>query len=136
MAVLLITHDLGVVAEVAQRVLVMYGGQVVEEAPVRELFAKPSHPYTQGLLRAMPRAGHARERLITIPGTVPPPTQWPTGCRFRDRCPDVFEPCPRPPAMYSAGPGHAARCFLLDPELTPLAVRRTPDAPVAPGGDA
>jgi oligopeptide/dipeptide ABC transporter ATP-binding protein len=136
MAVLLITHDLGVVAEVAQRVLVMYGGQVVEEAPVRELFANPRHPYTQGLLRAMPRAGQRRERLVTIPGTVPPPTRWPTGCRFRDRCPHVFEPCPQPPPVYPAGPGHGARCFLLDPELAPAGQAREGEAPVAPGGGA
>ncbi|HEX4936771.1 MAG TPA: ABC transporter ATP-binding protein, partial [Gemmatimonadaceae bacterium] len=85
-AILLITHDLGVVAESAQRVIVMYGGQVVEEAPVRTLFADPAHPYTRGLMQAMPRVGMNRERLATIPGSVPPPTAWPSGCRFRDRC--------------------------------------------------
>ena len=79
LAVLLITHDLGVVAEVTSRVLVMYGGQIVERAPVRELFRNPRHPYTRGLLEAMPRLGRQRERLTVIPGTVPPPTRWPSG---------------------------------------------------------
>src|SRR5215207_136979 len=81
-SVLLITHDLGVVAETVSRVLVMYGGEIVEEAPVGELFARAHHPYTEGLLNAMPQVGHERERLATIPGTVPTPTAWPTGCRF------------------------------------------------------
>jgi ABC-type dipeptide/oligopeptide/nickel transport system ATPase component len=79
LAILLITHDLGVVAEVASRVLVMYGGQVVEQAPVRELFANPRHPYTRGLLEAMPRLGQSRDRLAVIPGIVPPSTAWPSG---------------------------------------------------------
>ncbi|MFN8571859.1 MAG: ABC transporter ATP-binding protein [Gemmatimonadaceae bacterium] len=112
MAVLLITHDLGVVAEVAQRVMVMYAGQVVEDAPVRELFANPQHPYTRGLLRAMPRARRTAERLQTIPGTVPPPTAWPDGCRFRDRCAEAFARCQEPPELFSVGPAHHARCFL------------------------
>src|SRR3954466_5477456 len=83
-SILLITHDLGVVAETASRVIVMYGGEVVEEASVGELFAASHHPYTEGLLNAMPQVGQERERLATIPGTVPPPTAWPTGCRFHD----------------------------------------------------
>src|SRR6185503_18611455 len=85
-SILLITHDMGVVAETASRVIVMYGGEIVEQAPVDRIFAKPHHPYTEGLLGAMPRVGQERERLQTIPGTVPPPTAWPTGCRFHDRC--------------------------------------------------
>jgi oligopeptide/dipeptide ABC transporter ATP-binding protein len=114
-AILLITHDLGVVAESASRVIVMYGGQVVEEAPVGPLFAVPRHPYTQGLLRAMPRVGMARQRLTTIPGTVPPPTAWPTGCRFRDRCPFAWERCEREaPPLYPVSATHAARCHLVD----------------------
>ncbi|MBV6521162.1 MAG: Dipeptide transport ATP-binding protein DppD [Gemmatimonadaceae bacterium] len=112
MAVMLITHDLGVVAEVAQRVIVMYAGQVVEEAGVQDLFSSPRHPYTRGLLRAMPRARRAAERLQTIPGTVPSPTAWPAGCRFRDRCADAFEPCGNPPDLFDLGGGHRARCFL------------------------
>ncbi|MFN8666418.1 MAG: ABC transporter ATP-binding protein [Gemmatimonadaceae bacterium] len=113
-AILLITHDLGVVAESAQRVVVMYGGQVVEEAPVRTLFAEPAHPYTRGLMQAMPRVGMNRERLVTIPGSVPPPTAWPTGCRFRDRCTLAWGKCEQePPAMLPAGTGHEARCHLV-----------------------
>ncbi|MDP1861665.1 MAG: ABC transporter ATP-binding protein [Gemmatimonadaceae bacterium] len=114
-AILLITHDLGVVAEVASRVIVMYGGQVVEEAPVRSLFAEPGHPYTKGLMQAMPRVGMDRERLVTIPGTVPPPTAWPSGCRFRDRCAFAWERCEREhPGLRSVAPLHSARCHLVD----------------------
>jgi oligopeptide/dipeptide ABC transporter ATP-binding protein len=114
-AILLITHDLGVVAESVSRVLVMYGGQVVEEAPVRTLFAAPSHPYTRGLMQAMPRVGMERERLVTIPGSVPPPTAWPTGCRFRDRCSEAFDRCAREaPALVSLDAAHASRCHLAE----------------------
>jgi len=114
-AILLITHDLGVVAEAATRVLVMYGGQVVEEAPVRTLFAAPAHPYTRGLMQAMPRVGMARERLVTIPGSVPPPTAWPTGCRFRDRCGSAFDRCAREaPTLVALDAAHAARCHLAE----------------------
>jgi oligopeptide/dipeptide ABC transporter ATP-binding protein len=111
MAMLLITHDLGVVAEVAARVLVMYGGQVVERADVKDLFARPAHPYTQGLLRAMPRVGQGLARLETIAGTVPPPTRWPSGCRFHDRCPLVFDRCNTDAPLLPDTP-HAARCHL------------------------
>ncbi|MBI3791286.1 MAG: ABC transporter ATP-binding protein [Gemmatimonadetes bacterium] len=113
-ALLLITHDFGVVAEMAQRVLVMYGGQVVESAPVRELFASAAHPYTAGLLRAMPRMGARRERLEAIPGTVPPASAWPSGCRFRDRCPFAWDRCAtEAPVPAEVAPGHVARCHLV-----------------------
>jgi peptide/nickel transport system ATP-binding protein len=117
-AVLLITHDLGVIAEVARRVVVMYGGEVVEEAPVAELFARAHHPYTEGLLAAMPRVGAERERLAVIPGTVPPATAWPSGCRFRERCPYAWERCEREhPPLYDVGAGHTSRCHLaVEPE--------------------
>ena len=117
-AVLLITHDLGVIAEVARRVVVMYGGEVVEEAPVAELFARAHHPYTEGLLAAMPRVGAERERLAVIPGTVPPATAWPSGCRFRERCPYAWERCEREhPPLYAVGAGHTSRCHLaVEPE--------------------
>jgi oligopeptide/dipeptide ABC transporter ATP-binding protein len=114
-SILLITHDLGVVAESVSRVLVMYGGEIVEEAPVRELFAGAHHPYTEGLLSAMPRLGQARERLRTIPGIVPPPTRWPSGCRFHDRCPYAWERCSvEHPPLYRIGEGasHVSRCHL------------------------
>ena len=118
MGLLLITHDLGVVAEMASRVIVLYAGQVVEEAPVQSLFANASHPYTEGLLAAVPRLGADQSRLITIPGTVPAPTDWPTGCRFRDRCAYAFERCAtEEPALLQIGSAHRARCHLVqEPE--------------------
>ena len=114
-SIAMITHDLGVIAEVASRVVVMYGGEVVEEARVETLFAEPHHPYTEGLLHAMPRVGRRQERLAVIPGNVPPPTAWPTGCRFRDRCPYAWERCERQhPPLYQIGAGHVSRCHLAD----------------------
>ncbi len=113
MSLLLITHDMGVVAETASRVVIMYAGEVVEQAPVDRLFARPQHPYTEGLLAAMPRLGQARERLLTIPGTVPAPTDWPVGCRFRDRCPYAWERAEHEhPALSEVEGGHLSRCHL------------------------
>jgi peptide/nickel transport system ATP-binding protein len=112
-SILLITHDLGVVAETASRVIVMYGGEIVEEAPVGDLFARAHHPYTEGLLAAMPQVGQERERLATIPGSVPPPTKWPQGCRFHDRCPYAWERCAAEhPPLYNIGERHVSRCHL------------------------
>ena len=118
MSVVLITHDLGVVAETASRVIVMYAGEVVEEAPVGAIFAAAHHPYTEGLLRAMPRLGSSRDRLLVIPGSVPPPTAWPAGCRFRDRCPYAWERCEREhPPLYQIDATHVSRCHLaVEPE--------------------
>ncbi len=118
MALLLITHDLGVVAEMASRVLVMYAGEVVEEAPVDLLFDAPGHPYTEGLLAAVPTLDTTRERLQTIPGMVPAATDWPAGCRFRDRCAHAWERCTsEPPALAQLGPAHRVRCHLVqEPE--------------------
>jgi oligopeptide/dipeptide ABC transporter ATP-binding protein len=114
-SILLITHDMGVVAETASRVIVMYGGEIVEEAPVDRMFANPHHPYTEGLLGAMPRVGHERERLQTIPGTVPPPTAWPSGCRFHDRCPYAWDRTEREhPRLYEVEPRHFSRCLLAE----------------------
>src|SRR5215510_3215096 len=114
-SILLITHDLGVVAESVSRVIVMYGGEIVEEARVNDLFTRAHHPYTEGLLNAMPRVGHERERLATIPGSVPPPTRWPDGCRFHDRCPYAWERCvSEHPPLYPIGKGHVSRCHLAD----------------------
>ncbi|HEU5210979.1 MAG TPA: ABC transporter ATP-binding protein [Longimicrobiales bacterium] len=112
MAVVLITHDLGVVAEVCDRVIVMYGGQVVEQGTVQQIFTDARHPYTQGLLRAIPRLGTRTEELAVIPGRVPPPTAWPQGCRFRGRCPFEFEKCPEHPPLFQTGAGHLSRCWL------------------------
>jgi oligopeptide/dipeptide ABC transporter ATP-binding protein len=114
-SVLLITHDLGVVAENCARVIVMYAGEVVEEATTAMLFDAAHHPYTEGLLGAMPRVGGEAERLATIPGTVPPPTAWPTGCRFHDRCPYAWDRCAREhPPLYQIGGGHVSRCHLAE----------------------
>ncbi len=112
-ALLLITHDLAVVAETVQRVVVMYAGQVVEAAPVREIFAEPKHPYMQGLLASIPRPDDPRDRpLRAIPGTVPDPRRPPAGCRFRERCPRAFDRCVEPPPAIETGPGRVVRCFL------------------------
>ena len=116
MAVMLITHAMGVVAEVAQRVVVMYAGKVVEEAPVRELFANPRHPYTQGLIRSIPRLDRPRvgkTRLEAIPGTVPSLLSPPPGCRFAPRCRYVTDACrAAEPALREVAPGHRVACVL------------------------
>ena len=114
MAVLLITHNLGIVAERTRRVYVMYAGQVVEEAPTERLFAHPAHPYTEGLLAAIPRLEERRARLRAIPGQVPPATAWPAGCRFHPRCPHAWERCrAEEPPLLEAGSGQRARCWLI-----------------------
>ncbi len=114
MGVMLITHDLGVVAEVCDRVVVMYAGQVVEEGPVEDIFRQPAHPYTQGLLAAVPRPDRTGGDLAVIPGTVPPPTHWPTGCRFRERCPYAWEQCREMPDLLRASERQYARCWLVE----------------------
>jgi oligopeptide/dipeptide ABC transporter ATP-binding protein len=119
LAVLLITHDLGVVAEVADRVAVMYTGRIVEESPVAELFARPKHPYTEGLLRSVPKlteAGVKRAgRLSTIEGTVPKPTNLPAGCHFAPRCPHRMPRCTEGDLpLYQLEGGVAVRCVLYD----------------------
>ena len=115
MAIVLITHDLGVVAEVCDRVIVMYAGQVVEHGTVDQIFNDPRHPYTEGLLRAIPRLGQDTHRLAVIPGTVPPPTAWPTGCRFHTRCPYAWEKTVRDqPELFQVDgdPTRLSRCWL------------------------
>jgi len=117
MSLLLITHNLGVVAQTASRVVVMYAGQVVEEASAPDLFDRPFHPYTQGLLRSMPRLGARRSggvaRLKEIPGIVPAITETIAGCRFAPRCPHAFEHCrAQAPDLFSVGDGQRARCWL------------------------
>ncbi|MGX9961999.1 ABC transporter ATP-binding protein [Roseomonas sp. F4] len=120
MAVLLITHAMGVVAEVAQRVVVMYAGKVVEEAPVGALFATPMHPYTQGLIRSIPRIDRAaisHARLEAIPGTVPSLLNPPTGCRFAARCRHAMPECTAAePPLREVAPGHKVACILY-PEV-------------------
>jgi len=120
LAILLITHDLGVVAEFCERIIVMYTGRVVEEAPVSELFANPAHPYTRGLLKSLPSVS-TESRLPTIKGMVPSISKLPPGCKFNPRCPDVMEICyGNEPALMIVGEGHSARCYLhgdfADPE--------------------
>jgi oligopeptide/dipeptide ABC transporter ATP-binding protein len=113
-AVVLITHDLGVVAEIADKVVVMYAGQVVEEAPLEELFYQPRHPYTWGLLGSIPRPDEPRpERLTQIPGHPPSLLDPPTGCRFATRCAYAFDACAQPPPLTSRSDGgHLDRCWL------------------------
>ncbi len=116
MAILLITHDLGVVAEMAHRVVVMYGGRIAEQAPVEELFAEPRHPYTLGLFRSLPDLEAKRsDRLAVIPGMVPSATAFPSGCRFRNRCAFATDACAEElPPLVSVGEAHDAACIHLD----------------------
>ena len=150
LAILLITHDLGVVAEFCERIVVMYTGRVVEEAPVTKLFSNPSHPYTRGLLKSLPSVvdhgiladaaaprteaeAHSSydpppNRLATIQGMVPPISNLPSGCKFNPRCPDVMDIClGNEPALMPVGNGQAARCYLhgdaADPERVAAAPR-------------
>jgi oligopeptide/dipeptide ABC transporter ATP-binding protein len=112
MATLLITHDLGVVAQHADRVAIMYAGRIMESAPVLELFADPRHPYTRGLLACVPKLGEKRRRLTPIEGTIPAPGQLPEGCPFLERCPEAFAPCQGElPPMVEVKPGHQVRCW-------------------------
>jgi peptide/nickel transport system ATP-binding protein len=110
-AIILITHDLGVVAEMADDVAVMYAGQIVERAPVRDLFARPEHPYTVGLLGSIPKLDEKRERLPSIEGRVPDMSRPPDGCRFAARCPFVEPACrAKTPPLIEVAPGHLTRC--------------------------
>jgi len=119
-AVLLITHDFGVVNEVADRVAVMYAGEIVEEGTRAELLGRPRHPYTQGLLRSIPKAEARGHRLEEIKGAVPRPGHWPTGCRFHPRCPHAFAPCaPAEPKRATVSTTQAACCHLLDRSVEP-----------------
>jgi peptide/nickel transport system permease protein len=115
MAIVLITHDWGVVADVAHRAVVMYAGEVVERAGVDELFARPRFPYTAALLTADPSTAAAGSRLPTLAGRVPPPGSWPNGCRFASRCAHTREKCTASPlALVALDPDHATRCIRVD----------------------
>jgi peptide/nickel transport system ATP-binding protein len=114
MSVLLITHDLGVVAETCDRVAVMYAGKIVEHAPVTALFEQPGHPYTQGLFRSLPTLNEKKARLAAIPGTVPGPLDFPSGCRFRTRCMMAQEVCKQEPPLREIAPGHLAACHFAE----------------------
>ena len=117
MAILLITHDLGVVAEVADRVAVMYAGQIVETATTEVLFASPQHPYTRGLLRAIPHLDGDQERLQVIPGRVPEATSFPRGCRFHPRCTLAEAACETDQALAVCGADHEVRCRRWDDDV-------------------
>jgi oligopeptide/dipeptide ABC transporter ATP-binding protein len=128
LALLLITHDLGVVAEMADRVAVMYAGRIVEEGPVKELFRDPKHPYTRGLMASIP-GGAPGARLRAIQGNVPPLGELPAGCSFAPRCPNRFEPCPKAhPGVTDFGNGQTVKCYLhgpaVEPEVLPAPVAR------------
>ncbi len=116
-AILLITHDLGVVAEMCDRVVVMYAGKVVEQGTVIEIFRKPSHPYTIGLMKSVPKLEERQERLPSIPGNVPSLELMPKGCRFASRCAFAFEKCVQEePMLFPVEGQHAARCWLMNKE--------------------
>lgn len=116
-AVLLITHDLGVVAETCERVVVMYAGKVVEEGPVHTIFNDPQHPYTRGLLESVPDMRFKKERLYSIPGNVPKPGSIKVGCKYAARCEFAFDRCRvEDPALYQTAADHKTRCFLFDPK--------------------
>lgn len=116
MAVLLITHDLGIVASRADRVAVMYAGRIVETAPTDRLFQHPAHPYTQALLASVPRLTGPLQRLSPIQGTVPNPDAWPAGCRFHPRCPYAFDRCQQQPPVRVVSDGHETACWLESPQ--------------------
>jgi oligopeptide/dipeptide ABC transporter ATP-binding protein len=126
MSIILITHDLGVVAETCDRVIVMYAGQVFEEGPVDAVFNDPQNPYTEGLLRSMPKLGQQVERLAVIPGVVPAPTKWPKGCRFAERCPYSWpKTVEEEPPLFETSPGRKNKCWLVEHPERREEVRRT-----------
>jgi oligopeptide/dipeptide ABC transporter ATP-binding protein len=130
MAIMLITHDLGVVAEMADEVVVMYAGQVVERSDVMTVYEKPHHPYTKGLLASIPRLGEKRQRLEVIKGVVPNPLNLPKGCLFKRRCPYAMPICDTAPPLQEIQPGHISRCWLT-PAGDPPAVGEAPPPEVA-----
>ncbi len=116
MSVILITHDLGVVAEVCDRVIVMYAGEIIEEANTKMLFDEPLHPYTRGLLDSLPSIHEEVEYLSSIAGTVPSPTNMPKGCRFRERCEFAHDRCHKEPNMIQHKNGSGVKCWLFEEE--------------------
>ncbi len=132
-AYLFITHDLSVVRYLADRVAVMYLGEIVEEAPTEALFDAPRHPYTRGLLAAIPSFDPGRRTVrVQVRGDVPSPARPPPGCRFHTRCPEAFDRCPREEPPLYALPGRHSRCFLVEPEARPAASRPGAAAVSAP----
>ena len=133
MAVLLITHDLGVVAETADRVAVLYAGQVIESGRVDDIFRRPLHPYTAGLQASLPSLSERQSRLRVIPGTVPNPAHFPEGCRFHPRCPVAQQRCLLPPPLIELTPGHLTRCVRAD-EIAAGTLDPAPAPTPAPAG--
>ncbi|WP_218639001.1 ABC transporter ATP-binding protein [Paenibacillus sp. FSL H7-0331] len=122
--ILMVTHDLGVVAEVCEKVIVMYAGQVVEQGPSQEIFTNPLHPYTELLLKSIPQIGGTREKLYSIPGHVPSPHAMPDGCRFHARCPYAFDRCSREePVLLDQGSGRRVSCWKYDELADPARVQ-------------
>ena len=130
MAIMLITHDLGVIAEMADDVVVMYAGKVVEQSDVNTVYEHPHHPYTHGLLASIPRLGEKRERLEVIKGVVPNPLNLPAGCLFRRRCPVAMPICTVAPPFQEVAPGHLSRCWRT-PAGDPPAIGEAADAETA-----
>jgi oligopeptide/dipeptide ABC transporter ATP-binding protein len=131
MSVLLITHDLGIVSKVADRVAVMYAGQIVEDAPTRDLFRDPRHPYTRGLFASLPARSRRGQDLNTMEGIVPQATSWPPACRFEPRCPYHWESCRTiAPKFHPAGSDRPVRCHLYDPEIPGSPAAAAPRQPV------
>jgi oligopeptide/dipeptide ABC transporter ATP-binding protein len=127
MALLLITHDLGVVAEQADEVVILYAGRIVERASVFDIFARPLHPYTHGLLDSLPKLGARGERLRAIPGSPPPLTRRPSGCHFRDRCPMAIDDCARiDPPLEEKQREHFAACIRVEPTVANPSVEMHP----------
>lgn len=113
-SIIMITHDMGVAAQLCDRVAVMYAGRIVEIGPAREIFKQPAHPYTQGLLKSIPQLGHRQKRLYAIPGQPPSLFDPPKGCRFADRCPHRMPKCDVYPPTFDLGNGQSAACWLLE----------------------
>ena len=112
MSILLITHDLSIVAQIAQRVIIMYGGEIVEEADVKQIFASPLHPYTEALLKSVPNLKKEKDKLEVIPGSVPNPAEFPTGCRFHPRCREADKICKKvKPGLFEVKKQHLVRCL-------------------------
>jgi peptide/nickel transport system ATP-binding protein/oligopeptide transport system ATP-binding protein len=127
-ATLLITHDMGVIWEMCDRVAVMYASEIVETGPTREIFTNPAHPYTEALLASIPTLEGRPGRLPSIKGQVPSPRQYPTGCHFQNRCPYVTDPCRnRHPELKSIEKNRSARCLLARERVTKQQVQRTTD---------
>jgi oligopeptide/dipeptide ABC transporter ATP-binding protein len=135
MAIMLITHDLGVIAEMADDVVVMYAGKVVEQSDVNTVYEHPHHPYSRGLLASIPRLGEKRERLEVIKGVVPNPLNLPAGCLFKRRCPSAMPICDVAPPFQEVAPGHLSRCWLT-PAGDPPAVGEAPATEIAVGAAA